>query len=657
MIDLVRDLRYMAKEVDIPDAYELTTIEVRLPIVNDQIERLVNNLVLNDFTISVPPPRPGPQAQARASRLETALKALYKRLEQESGQNLFHNDVDGAVEAGEGVLKLLLRPDRWNMPVRDKDESDEDYLGRTIEAKRGSKLPLVLRTTDRRTYYPVKDEDGLAQVVEVSKRRVVDLQREFGKAEVTAALARSNLSFVGAPIDEFSSWSVGREVNLIEYWDREWACYVITDGLAEGHTRTGGLLKRFQHGYGRVPYFPAASSETSSTDPNKAALSSAFPIMYIVPFMNSLFTIWSNIIHLTGFPIVTRESPLAAIEGQTDEDSDEDPREELDIQPGKVLSGPPGTKFDILNFGPLSTALTGMVEKVEDIIQSAMLPSSMQGIPPGTRTSGYAIQELAAAAKSKYQTAVKNLERQLSEVLAFALYLVDTKIRQPVELLADLYDERRGVNYRDYVTLEPSDIHGYYNVEVKIQPRNPGDRIQEGTFLANMHAAGLIPKRLVVEEGLGIEQPDEIEDERLVEEWLQSPEVAQFIQQKALQKAGLDTMQEEIAAVQQLATQQMLAMNAAAGQAVPVMGGAAPGANGMAGGQSSPGVPSVTAPTSPGMEVPGALAGGIPGMGMGQQQPQATAQLPRQYRAKAGPKPGNPQAPSASPPIEGFRGR
>lgn len=654
MIDDVRALRYMEKKTYIPKPYELTTVEVRLPIVNDQIERLVNNLTLNGFMISVPPPRPGPTGQQRASKLEHGYKALWQALERESGENLFHNTIDGAVETGEGIIKLMYRPDRLDLPKRKEKEGDDEYLGRVDEYKRGAKLPIVARTVDRKNFLPVYDEDGLCVVIEMSKRRTLDLFEKFGESSV-----RSALGTMGVDIDPYSSYDAGREINLIECWTRTHVSYVIAESSIMNER--AGMVRSFEHGYGRIPYFVTRSSETSSKDPNKKALSTAFPIRHLVPFLNSTYTMWSNIMFLTAYPTVTEERPAAAIEAQYDEDSDEDPRETVMINPGQILTGPPGTKWDVLKFGPLSQAMTGMVGEMKGIIQGTQLPSMMQGIPPGSRTSGYAIQELTAAAKAKYQTAVSNTEKMLAELLGFAAYLVDKKVQTPLQLLSEQHDNE-GTRYLDFYKLDPKDINGYYNVEIKIRPRNPADRVQEGTFMANMYAAGIVSKRAVREEGLGYEQPDEMDDERRVEDWLDSPEISQLILQKAIERSGMTALQDELAAAQQLAQGHMQMMNmlnqsmmGAAGGAGPE--GAMPGANGMVGGQASPGVPSVTAPTSPGMEVPGANAGGLPGMGMGQQQPQAQPAMPRQYRGTPGPTRGNAQTQPARPGISGFRSR
>lgn len=649
MIERVRRLRYMEEEVTIPDAYQASTIEVRTPIVNDQIQRLVNQLTFNPFTIRQTAPRPGPEAQRRSSRVEKGLQALYERLVDDGGKNLFYRATDKAVETGEAIVKVTLRTDRWTeMPKKpSKGEDDEQFLGRITEFKRGAGIPIVARVIDRATWYPEYDEDGLARCVEVTKRRAHLLWKSFGTEYIAAHIA------AGLPVPDNSSYSVGQEVTLVEYWDRDYAVYILADGLG-GHYQRGGILRSFRHGYREIPYFNGYGDETSSDDPNYEALSAAFPIMYMVPFLNALYTMWSNVAFVTGYPTVTETTPSDLHEAMVDEDTDEDLSQNIDIEPGKILRGVPGTKWDVLNFGPLSSALTGMVAETKGIIQSAMLPSSMQGIPPGSRTSGYAIQELVAAAKAKYAITVSNLERLFSRMFSFCLWLVEKKIRQPLELMADKKD-KNGAKYRGFVKLDPDDIRGYYKVECKIQPRNPEDRIREGTFMANMHTAGLVSKRMAIEEGLGKEQPDEVIDEIMVEQWMERPEIQDFIVQQALQKAGIPGFLEDTMAASQMYQDQMAALGGAAQNLLPVAGGGggAPGANGMVAGQAQPDAMSVTAPTAPGMEAPGMPA--AMGMGMGMQNPFGP-KMPRMYR-KSGPAEGSAQRQPARPGIAGFRGR
>jgi hypothetical protein len=306
-----------------------------------------------------------------------------------------------------------------------------------------------------------------------------------------------------------------------------------------------------------------------------------------------------------------------------------------------------------------------MVGEVKSLVSASMMPSIMSGIPPGSRTAGFAIQELASAAKAKYQSTVESISQAISEAMNFVLWLLEHKVAQPVPLLTDMIGSN-GVKYRDYLTVRPSDIDGYYAVEAEIKPHNAAERYQEATVMANMRAAGVATKRQVIE-AYGSDYPDEIIEELAVEEWLETPEVKAFIQQEALKKAGLAGLQQQVAAAQQLFQTQQAALTGMLGQGSQAPGGAGPmggpmgnpqaqpgggpASNGMAAGTTN-GSPAMTAPKSPGMEVPGMPAS--PGAGMSVQNPFGQHKPPRMYRGKGGTA-GLGKNQPARPGINGFR--
>lgn len=637
----------MKVKPEIPAAYRHTNIEVRTPIVADQIQRLVSNLATNPPRPTVPAPGIGPQAQERASKLERGLEALMDRLQRESGKNLWYRLIDQAVETGEGILKLLYRPDRWdNAPERKKEDTDQDYLDRHDAWKRTARLPIVARVVDRLTWYPWYDEDGLARVLEITERPISDLDAQFG-----AGTGDRCLRNLGLPISETASGF--HKVQLIEYWDREWVVYLCMKGIGgPGQVGRHNVIASYKHGYGRVPYFAGIGEETSSNDPNYEAQSSAFAVMYLAPFLDSLYTMWANVGYQTGYPSVVETTGPNPLTTPYEDDSDEED-DPIRMAPGMVYRAPPGGDLRPMNWGPAASAITGMVGEMKGLIQSTLLPSIMQGIPPGSRTAGYAIQELAQAAKSKWITTIANLERAISDAMNFALWLLEEKVQEPLYMLHTFIDKDSGNKQRKYLTLDPKDIKGYYACEVVIKPRNPVDRQQEGTFMMNMHVGGAATLRQVIE-SYGEEHPDEIMEEMLVEELMQDPDIRNALKQRVLQKSGLAPIVKDIQAAQQLAQGSLMAQSRIAQQ-----GGLAvntqPGASGLAGGMQKPGAPALPAPQGPGMEVPGMPA--APGMGMALNNPfGAAGQLPRQYRAKPGAKPGFAQARSGGPSIEGFRG-
>lgn len=632
----------MQVDPQIPKAFQLTPIKVKAPLLNDQAQRLVANLTLNDPEIHVPQRKPGPVATAEASDLEAGLAGLFQKLQEDSGENLPYQWMDGCVETGEGIYKVLWRPDRWDsLPDPEEEEAPAAYLDRVDAYKVTAKLPIAMRVVDRRTYYPHRDEDGLARVLEITTRPIYKLREDFGDT----ALA---LGDIGLPMSE-SVWSSqtgrGKSATLIEYWDRKYAVYLLTPSLKDStygsQDSPGRVLRVIEHNYGRPPYFTGYGEETSNSDPNFKGLSALFPIMNLAPFLDVLLTSFANLAFLQGFPTLTKERGEHDFE-ETDIDGADSEATNEDISVGSILEGPAGTKWGVLDFSNSGRALTAMLSQVQNMTQSAMLPAIMQGIPPGSRTAGYAIQELAQGAKAKYQNIVKNAEKALAEALNFCLWLIEHRVKQDVFVPTTKTDAKTGRTYKTFMKLGPDQIKGYYAVQVKIRPRNPADRQMEGTFSANMHTAGLMPRRVAIEEGLGYERPDEWITEMYVEEELQQPDVREFIRKQAMRDAGLGPMMADMQAAQDVLAMQAQATQRMLGQ----------GANGNAAGVQQVGSPSVTAPTSPGMEVPG-MAGLNTGPAMAQAN--ATPMGPRQYSRPSGRPGGRGGLQPARPGIAGFK--
>jgi len=650
MIDLIREERFLQKKPEIPDAFKVTALDIRLPTVNDNIDRLVANLTLNDPQVHCPLPAAGPDAQRRASKLEKAGAAILETLMDNAGKNLVYKAFDSAVESGEMVWKVLYTPHRWDkLPTRKRKEKAKDgdtsedsydeepkaYLSRVKDYKQQHPLPISARVVDRRTFYPEMDEDGYCTILEVSKRTLRSLDQQFPNF-------RDRISMAGLPfpVDMDGNLDHRSQITLIEYWDRKVCVYLVAEGSTDS-VNNYGILRAFKHPYKRVPYFTGFGQETSSPNPNFEGMPSAFPLMYLSQLMDSTMTMFGNVGYLTGFPTITKESPQALAEAAFTENSDEAPEPE-NMTPGRILQGPPGTKYGVLDYGRSAQALSGMISILREVMQGVSMPTIMQGVPPGDRTAGYAISALASAAKAKYQQIVKNGQRCISDVLNFCLWIIEHLIDAPVELLTTDTNDK-GQPYQTYLELRPSDIKGYHNLKVKIQPHSPTDRQTEGMFMSNMVTNRLTSRRRAMEEGLGYEQPDDIIDEILVEEALEDPDVKKFITQKALQQAGLGNLMQDVQAARQLMQMQLQNMVRAATGGPP--GGGGPGAMSPGGEVRAP-----MAPTGSGMEVPGMPA--APGTGMALQDPYGP-QLPRQYSMNQVNRP--PSAPQQ--PVAGFQGR
>ena len=113
-IEKFRRLRYMEEPVSIPDAYRVTTREVRTPIAREQLKRVIGSLVANEPAITVPPPSSSERARRNASKRATWTVAALRRMGDDASRDVFGMFIDALVADGAGVMKLVYLPDRWS---------------------------------------------------------------------------------------------------------------------------------------------------------------------------------------------------------------------------------------------------------------------------------------------------------------------------------------------------------------------------------------------------------------------------------------------------------------------------------------------------------------------------------------------------------------
>lgn len=526
IIRMMRRLRFMEQPVEIPAGYKATATEVRVPAAMEIGWRITGTLASGTRSLKVPPATSvNPQDQETASNLETFTTEAFRAMSKKQNRDIFTMIIDQQVNDGYAVGKMLLRPDSWYpYPKREKGEKPEDYLKRSERWKLSANFPIWFRDMDPLTVYPVDGGDGVEAVIEVSyrTRRVLDtkypnavgpdgkLRPRITSSPQTyqASNPSSGAQGIYSPTDRF-----------IEYWeaplpgrDWGWAAYMVRDEI----------VKIFKHKYGRVPYFFAKGQQTSSSDKAYQALPILFPYYWGILGLNALLTMKMNASFLWAYPI-----PYVLTPANAPYTVDQSVQK---LMPNSMWLGQPGQTIGFLANPGTIVDLDETIGYLQNQLDRLLAPV-LYGIG-GAQQPGYTVSQLQNAALTLFKPITDNLEMFSEEITSHLWKLIelwDEDVYLPVP---------DGKKRRKLLSVGPGTIDGYYANSWKISGLLPADRMARGSWAAQMYQAGIMPKRWVIEDGIGEHNPEELVKERLVEDWMSSPQVAMMQLTKFLQQAG-----------------------------------------------------------------------------------------------------------------------
>ena len=582
----MRELRFMEKKVYIPPSYGESTTQIRTPLFNDLVQRLAGALSVNYPKLEVPPYPKGPKdkAQRNSSLREKWTLAVVEELEHQSNDRIFYRFMDYLAGDGHAVLKLIHRDDFWaNYPqledafeVEDLDSEDaKDYSDKVFAFKTGAPLPFQLTCPDPLTVYPFRTERGIEDLLEISKRPRFYVARRFG----LAFDEQGNVTKVGLPQELQSAATMMGDVEYWEHWTPDDVAFFVDRKC----------VHIVQHNMGRVPYFYALGTQTSSREPDKEGLSVGHQLRYILPALDSLMTMKTNNAFLQSYLSFKRTRQLGA-PSRAQEDSEDEASSETVFEPGYIYDGLGGEDLEPILIPPVGQDVNQTIELLLAMIDRVGIPAVMGGMHAPNRVSGAAYSEMLNVSRTKYTTIIRNASFVWEDMIKHLWWLVENKVQDDVPAWSN--------EENNWLELGPGDINGYYRVRAIIEPLLPEDDIAQGQHAAAMVQAKLISKRYAREKKLGVDAPEEMDDEILVEDAMALPQVQMYLVMKALERAQLDDLKDLFATSVQVVEQQL---NEAAGTG----GATAPG---------QPGLPNLN-PGTGGANMPGAngmLAGGVP---------------------------------------------
>ena len=504
----IHDRRYMLKSPNIPEVFRKTASEFRAPLVWDFVRRCVAIITPEIPSPKVISPRLGVETEKKSSKIEKWLSAAYYKMDDNNG--IYKILVDALVEQGTAVWKALPNRKTFLAFQRGEDEDDDTY-NEKVDHYRKVNFPFSWEHVPTDTWYPI-DEYGRKEALEISKRETLPLAMKYNLIpDGRGGLTNGDPKTIGQRVPDYPTSSYPSTTTFREYWK---AAELDDRGnLTQGtfiYMADKTIIKVGKHNYLNTPYYVAEANRTSSKDTAERALSLVYPLLNLQDNMDALRTIQMNWAYLTGFPVMR-------LRPQSDEQPIYDKDAEVVWEPGQAILTP-GYIPEWMELPPAGRDLIAMSNFLMEIFNMVSLNPILGGVIPGANVSGVAAQTMISIAKSIFGPAIDSISKSFNEMAAFILKCIDTELGVPVPVYAISKENN------EWLELSPKDIDGYYEVKHSLHPVIPAERMTKSAWLADGNARGLIPDRIVIEDGYGFEAPDEIMEELLLDKLRKSGE-------------------------------------------------------------------------------------------------------------------------------------
>lgn len=547
MISEMRKRRYQEQKVTIPEAYQQTAQEVRLPILSDTIDLMIAISDDAPWRVHVDPYDDTLTAYRNSSLREKWSEALVREVEQKLGRPVTSMVRANQIADGLGVLKVLYDPDVWrdlptakSMYKKKADALGEDEMKDLDQAQENAKrggLPISFVDVDPMNWHPIYGADGQVDAcIEIMERPIRSVLAKYGHS--IRYLEGEGIVPVGPlgepyPYHGFDTQYDSRpHVKVWEYHDRQESITFVED-VAVKHVR---------HGMGEVPYFHCFAKPTPDRNPERHSRPPTYKQRWLLDLLDRFWTMMSNAGYLFCYPTPVTVSPLGL-----DVPLGDDGRPIVsEFEVGKHMTLYEGQEFKFI------TPPSEHLQLMGNLIQQAMhmhevssgLGPAIRGVGGGDQ-AGYAINQLISASMLTLHPSIQQFDFMMARAIRYVWKLVEMRIKTGVPIWGDApkmsKDEKvaPGDAKKKWLVLGPSDIKSYYRVKVETKPLVDQMRISKGTFAAQMVKGKLLDRRRAIEEYLGYEDPDTVMDSIWVDEAMESGPLHDKAVEEAIKKAGL----------------------------------------------------------------------------------------------------------------------
>lgn len=507
----------------------------------------------------------GPTKQRDASAVEEWDAAWY----QDSGGNDLQSLVDGdAIAYGRGVSYVVWARQYWrDFPEQDPKEADSAYLKRVDSWARGAPNPILrMHCPAPQTMF---DDDewtrlyGHPNVVYWYHRPISEVAAAYPSSKAARDYAKSRsdnpnddplVLFMTFGNRRYLTYALSRNI-AISAPDSQSALPVSVIQIEPGDVE---ILDTFEHGAGRNP-FEVVVGDTGS-DP-------ALIHKYAGLFDNSLVILRqideaisqaATAIRRYGrgqLVLMHEWGPAGQLPGGVDPDT-MTPRE-IDWEPGRVISLAPGEKLAFVQ-PDLNAYRAGL--EFHDLLtryvsRDTIDPAAWAG---SATNSGFQLVTLIQTAQRKLSNFVNRKNRSIENVLKATHGIVEY-IDRPVYVyraIDEMSDSGTITAVGGWISLTPAQAHTA-RVRVKLAPKlDSADAAsaQIGIQLAQATTNGWldIDKDWILSRWLGLENPERHRRAALLQRFLNSPDIQQWLTAQAIQDAELTMKRADVEAAKGL---------------------------------------------------------------------------------------------------------
>lgn len=640
-IDRLRELRSMSKKSPVPQDLMLIDIEIRDPTIADEIQRVVATLVNQPPKLSVDPGAEGDDklernATNREHFTEEVLRIAGRR---GPGPPTMVRLADAVAGDGGGCTKLVWMPDVWDeryklrlsgydattederkeelardtprgRPVRKETKRDtkrgeregasylesKEYRKESEAAKKAAGPPFAWTAVDIRTVYPIFSGGKIGEVIEVSERAVSSTFRRYRlKYDTDLNIVPEELaeptgaeSAVQPGAGDLTDNPPASKCTWIEHWDDEWVTYYV-GGKNRGNKYTGQVVDQWRHGYGRHPYFFTLGFMPAYWSNRKVGWSISETKRWLVEFRSYLWTIFAQQMARDTLPPVSVEIPENA---RSLRGSDGTPKASEKYKLGQMYYGEPGEKRTPWQFPNTTTSLKEMIALTTEMIDRLGTPRMEQNVS-GIEASGFAINQVLAEARLRFDPLATAMEDTLEDVTRFLWHLIRAKVGETVWVYGDLAEGGQG-----WLGLGPKELSGDVRIEWKLDPTLPSAALVESRYWTEQVKMGFASMDQAIRaQG---RNPDEVRFGQTLDRMRASDWYKTYQEQYVVSEIGRGDLLAKAWSAKQLAeTGQM--PGAPPGQGQPGAPGAPQNPNAVAGGapvpagMGSPGLPDMAA--------------------------------------------------------------
>ncbi len=522
MIHGMRRQRFMRLKNRPPEAYQQYVGEgVKVPITYRLIETVLGAVggggAPTWFFSS-----PDPELARRGARWAALAIQSQERVSQ---AGMYWRYWDSLAADGMACIKTQRFP--WtDFPRQAENESDAVYGKRTGDfLKQMPEVPWRSRAVDCATFFPPLYEWGPNWIVESAMRSSWQALGELGLRPGGSG----NLRFAGddEPINvDMMSTRVPPQMRVDEVW---------TDDTL--FVRIMGRVYEYANDLGQIPYVWTNGSTIPFADPTLQALSVAFPLQYIEPWVNQQLSVLVGAANAasTPTPVTTHQlipgaPPDAAAQVTI-----------TDWQGGRHYDLPAGTDLKFVA-PPLDINAINLLNNMVEIAERFTLSASPSFA--GSRTAGTVIAAVAERTFAVLKPRVEMAERTWGDLMKSYLHLVRNVVKAPVVVSGLVFEERTGRKRMAETALSPRDVPKISDVIAEIKFQTTQDRIAWDAHNVMMTRSGIWTKERARRES-GVEDPQQEALDVSLEQLMESPQVQIYIMMRAMEGVEpLESLQE-----------------------------------------------------------------------------------------------------------------